>query len=261
VTRTLPHRGVPAWRGGAAPLYTPPVLPHYLTGLRAAARGASLRPLAVTFLALLLLSPSLAAFGFDDAAALAVSAVLGTALAAGPVLGLAAGTDFASGDSGGEPLRRPLLGPVSAYRALAALAAGVATPAAAALVVFLLLGGALLARAGQAPAGGQILAVAAPALAGTLAATALGILLAAALPRSLALAAAALAGAAAFVVPAGSPVPSASTVLLARDVAFGSLPAPAAALATLSALLLAAALVAATVSVARLKDLAPVEPG
>jgi hypothetical protein len=236
---------------------------HFLTGWRSAMRAPEALPLLALFGALLALSPAVAAFGFEDGGALACSAALGTAALAAPLLGLAAGLRFASGDAGGEPLRRSLRAPHGAAAILAALAAGLAAPAAIASVALAVLARLVVPEAAAAPSHGEasaVAAVAAVAAIAALPAAAAGLLLASSLPRAPALATAGLLAAGAFAVPPGFPIPSAAVFLLARDAAFGELPPVAAALAAACALAFAAALVAAVTAVVRARGLAPVDP-
>jgi hypothetical protein len=198
-----------------------------------------------------LLAPLLVAFAFEGAGALAVEGALGSACLFAPAAALFAGTGFAAGDRGGEGLAPALRSAARPASVLAAAAAGIAAASALGTVAAALAGGAALAVRGAAvpwgPSAGALLAAACAAPP----AAAAGLLLGAAVPRALAAALAALllAGTAAL--------PGAGPFLLARDAAFGPLPAAAVLLSCAASLLLAAAAVAAGVAVLRVKDLAP----
>lgn len=205
-------------------------------------------------------APFLVAFAFSGAESLAREGAVGTACLFAPAAALFAGVGLATGDRGGDGLAPILRGPVSPGFALGAASAGIAaatglgTLAASAVAI------AALAVGGAPAAPGHVLGPIASSLALAPAAAAVGLVLGIAAPRALAAALAALLAAGALAGPpaaAAGILPRADAFLLARDAAFGSLPAAAVLLAAASSLAFAAAATAAGAALLRVKDLAP----
>jgi hypothetical protein len=197
------------------------------------------------------LAPSLVAFAFRGADALAVEGSFGTAALFAPVASLLAAVSFASGERGGEGLAPSLRGSISAPSVVAAASAGIAS---ACVVVSVGLAGvafaALSLQDRPVPEGPALLSIAV-ACAATPAAAAWGMFLGVVAPRGLAFALAFLAVAA-----AAGPAPT-GPFLLARDAAFGPLPFSVVVLAAAASLAAAGGGVAATTAALRVKDLAP----
>jgi hypothetical protein len=216
---------------------------------RAFLRSHPLRALWVVALLATLAAPSVVAFAFSGAAEFAVATTLGTACLYPPLAALAAGLALAAGETGGEGLAPLLRGALSLSATVAALVVGTATAAAAAtLPLGAAAAWALTDAAATGTSAAALLALAA-AVAAAPAGAAAGILLGAAAPRALASALAILL----LVLLA----PAADGILLARDAAFGPLPARAALLAAAAAAAAAVAAGAAAAAVLRAKDCGP----
>jgi len=245
-----------------------PALAVFRIGLLASLRSPGLRAAAILSLVAAFSAPRVVAFAFSGADALAVASAFGTAALFAPAAALFAGVGLASGDRGGDGLAPALRGAAPAPSAVAAAAAGCAAGAA------ILSGGIAVAAAlgllldhrefDSARCAGAVFAAAAAALP----AAALGIALGTAAPRALAGSLAILLLGAAVIGPAtaetgssleraASILPGPGAFLLARDAAFGDLPARAVLLSSAASVVLAGAASAAAVAILRGKDLAP----
>jgi hypothetical protein len=241
-----------------------PLAAVFQIAFRATLRSHPLRALAVLALLGSVVSPYLVAFAFSGGDALAVEGALGSAALLAPVAALFGGVALAGGDRGAEGLAPLLRGIPSAAGALASTAAGIAAAASLGTLLAAAAAAAALALGDRpfaaAPFAGAVVAACAAAPA----AAAVGILLAVAAPRALAAALAALLLGGAVLAPAaaaaGGPLaslPALALPFLARDAAFGDLPAAAVALSCAASLALAAAAAAAGAVLLRAKDLAP----
>ncbi len=221
---------------------------------RSVHRSHPLRALAALLLLATLLAPSLVAFAFSGAHALAVSGAFGSAAILAPAVALFAGVALAGGDRGGDGLGPILRGSPSCTVAVAAAIAGISAAAAGASALAAVAAAAVLSAAGREFDALACASAVLAACAAAPAAAAAGILLAVVAPRALASALAFLLAAAILSVP-GSP--AAHVFLLARDAAFGPLPAAAVALSCAASLAAAGAAAAAATALLRAKDLAP----
>ena len=207
-----------------------------------------------------LFAPFLVAFAFTGAQALAVEGALGTACLFAPAAALFAGIAFATGDRGGEgmaPVLRAAPGPATV---LSATSAGIALAAALGSVFTVIVGLAAVGSLQPVPSAGAVLGPLAASLALAPAAAAAGLLLGILAPRALAATLGTLLLAALLAAPAGTlrdVLPRPEAFLLARDAAFGPLPARAVLLSAGSSMALAAAAVAGGMALLRGKDLAP----
>ncbi|MCK6481567.1 MAG: hypothetical protein L6R43_15935 [Planctomycetes bacterium] len=206
-------------------------------------------------LLLTLFAPSLVAFAFSGAEALAFEGALGTPCLLGPLLALFAGASLATGDRGGEGLDPLLRSPASPATVLLSLASGIAAAAALPVLLGAGLAAAALSHRGSPAAPAALLPPVLVSVAGGFAAAAAGIALGTAAPRALALVLSALLpGILLFSRAASLPGPSPEVLLLSRDAARGGVPASVAALSVLASLLAAGAAAALTVALLRAKD-------
>jgi hypothetical protein len=231
---------------------------------RATLRSHPLRALAVLALLGAVLAPSLVAFAFSGGDALAVEGALGSAALLAPVAALFGGVALAGGDRGAEGLAPLLRGVPGAAGTVAAAALGVSAAATLGTLVAAAAAAVALVAGDRPFAAAPFAGAVAAACASAPAAASLGILLGVAAPRALAAALAAILLGAAVIAPAvaaaGGPLaalPAPTLPLLARDAAFGELPAAAVALSCAASLALAAAGAAACAALLRAKDLAP----
>jgi hypothetical protein len=216
---------------------------------RAFYRSHPLRAFWVVALLATLAGPSLVAFAFSGADAFAAATTVGTACLFPPLATLAAGLALAAGERGGEGIAPLLRGTLSLPATLAAVVAGTAAAAVAAALPLGAAAAWALADGGAPGWAGPALRAAASAAAAAPAGAAAGILLGSAAPRPLAAALALL-----LLV---ALAPAADGILLARDAAFGPLPARAAILAAAASLAAAVAAGAAAAAILRAKDCGP----
>lgn len=225
-----------------------PFLAVVRLGFLAASRSPALRAAAALALVAAFFAPRLVAFAFSGDDALASSAAFGSACLFAPACALFAGVGLASGDRGGDGIAPALRGAAPAPLAVAGTVLGVALAAAAATALLGAAAAAGLALHDRPFAAARCGAALLAASAAALPAASAGILLGSAAPR-------ALAGSLALLLLALIPGPEA--FLLARDAAFGALPAGAVALSVAASVALAAAGAAGATAVLRGKELAP----